>query len=223
MAATLITGSNRGIGLELARQLVDRGDKVVAVCRKSSAALEKLPLRIESGIDLTNPGNLADLKQRLSGVKLGVLVNNAGVLSRQNLGEIDDSALEAMRLQYMTNSLAPLLVTQALLDNLDYGSKVAIVTSRMGSLADNTSGGSYGYRMSKAAVNMVGVTLAQDLKERGIAVVLLHPGWVRTEMTGGTGMVDANEAARSLIERIDALTLENTGAFWHANGEALPW
>lgn len=223
MTATLITGSNRGIGFELARQLADRGNDVIAVCRHSSEAIENLPVRLESGIDLTNPANLADLRQRLSGVKLDVLINNAGVLLRQNLGEIDERGLEQMRLQYVTNSLAPLLVTQALLDNLGHGSKIAIVTSRMGSLADNTSGGSYGYRMSKAAVNMAGVSLAQDLKDRGIAVVLLHPGWVRTEMTGGTGLVDADEAARGLIERIDALTLETSGTFWHANGERLPW
>ncbi len=223
MTATLITGSNRGIGFELARQLADRGSDVIAVCRHSSEAIENLPVRLESGIDLTNPANLADLRQRLSGVKLDVLINNAGVLLHQNLGEIDERGLEQMRLQYVTNSLAPLLVTQALLDNLGHGSKIAIVTSRMGSLADNTSGGSYGYRMSKAAVNMAGVSLAQDLKDRGIAVVLLHPGWVRTEMTGGTGLVDADEAARGLIERIDALTLETSGTFWHANGERLPW
>jgi len=114
-------------------------------------------------------------------------------------------------------------VTKALLPRLSAGAKVAIVSSRVGSLADNESGGNYGYRISKTAVNMVGVNLAHDLKPLGIAVVLLHPGYVRTGMTGGSGHVDAAEAARGLIARIDASSLETTGTFWHAEGYELPW
>jgi NAD(P)-dependent dehydrogenase (short-subunit alcohol dehydrogenase family) len=116
-----------------------------------------------------------------------------------------------------------LLITQALLGNLDEGSKVGIITSRMGSIADNDSGGSYGYRMSKAAVNAAGKSLAIDLKPRGIAVGILHPGWVRTDMTGRNGLIDANESAKGLLARMDELNLDNTGTFWHANGELLPW
>jgi len=106
---------------------------------------------------------------------------------------------------------------------LGSGSKIAIITSRMGSVADNTSGSMYGYRMSKAAVNMAGVSLARDLKGRGIAVALLHPGYVRTDMTGGNGFIDAPEAASGLIARIDELSLETSGGFWHSNGDPLPW
>ncbi len=223
MATTLVTGSNRGIGLALCRQLLARGDKVIAVCRKASPDLNHLQARVETGVDVTHPEDISDLARRLKGLKLDVLINNAGILSRQLLGEIDEAAIFAIKDQYVVNSLAPLLMTQALLGNLGEGSKVAIVTSRMGSITDNTSGGSYGYRMSKAAVNMAGMSLAHDLKDRGIAVALLHPGWIRTEMTGGTGNADAPEAAAGLIARIDALTLETTGGFWHANGERLPW
>jgi NAD(P)-dependent dehydrogenase (short-subunit alcohol dehydrogenase family) len=114
-------------------------------------------------------------------------------------------------------------VTQALLGNLQPGAKIGIVTSRMGSVGDNTSGSYYGYRMSKAAVNAAGKSLAMDLKERGIAVALLHPGYVRTEMVGGGGDVEPEQAAAGLIARLDELTLDTTGGFWHANGEALPW
>ena len=114
-------------------------------------------------------------------------------------------------------------MTAALLGNLARGSKIAIVTSRMGSIGDNTSGGYYGYRMSKSAVNMAGASLARDLKPRGIAVALLHPGFVRTEMTGRQGNVDAKDAVRDLLARIDALTLDTSGTFWNAGGERLPW
>jgi NAD(P)-dependent dehydrogenase (short-subunit alcohol dehydrogenase family) len=111
----------------------------------------------------------------------------------------------------------------ALRSHLASPSKLALITSRMGSIGDNTSGGSYGYRMSKAALNAAGRSLAHDLRGQGVAVVLLHPGYVRTDMTGGSGQVGPSEAARMLIERIDHLTIDQTGSFWHANGEVLPW
>ena len=124
--------------------------------------------------------------------------------------------------QFRVNSLGPLRVTHALLGNLRPGAKVAIITSRMGSIADNGSGRSYGYRMSKAAVNMAGMTLSRDLQDTGIAVVILHPGMVATQMTGGRGIQPA-DSARGLLERIDELTMDATGTFWHAEGYPLPW
>jgi NAD(P)-dependent dehydrogenase (short-subunit alcohol dehydrogenase family) len=135
---------------------------------------------------------------------------------------LDALDVEGMREQFEVNALGPLRVTAALLGSLGEGSKVAIITSRMGSVADNTSGKMYGYRMSKAAVNMAGVSLARDLAPRGIAVALLHPGMVATEMTGGRG-ISAEESVRGLLARVDGLTMETTGTFWHMNGEVLPW
>jgi len=222
MSNIVITGANRGIGLALTRKYRDRGDSVVAICRQSSSELDALGVRVESGIEVTDGESLADLADRLSEVEIGVLINNAGVMRRTDFNEIEDQ-LDAFRLQFEVNSLAPLRVTRALLDRLGRGSKVAIVTSRMGSIADNDSGGHYGYRMSKAAVNMGGVSMAHELAERGIAVGLLHPGYVRTDMTGNTGHVDTDESAAGLIRRIDELSLETTGSFHHANGEDLPW
>ena len=121
------------------------------------------------------------------------------------------------------NALGPLRCVTAFRNRLEKGAKVGLITSRMGSIADNTSGGMYGYRMSKAALNMAGVSLAHDLKPRGIAVALLHPGHVQTDMVGHTGNVTPDEAAKGLIGRMDALTLSNSGTFWHQNGERLPW
>ena len=220
MATVLITGANRGIGLELARQFAARGDRVTAAVRQSSPALANLGVRVEAGIDVASADGPRQLAERLSGATVDILINNAGVLSNESLEDLD---LDRIRAQFEINALGPLRVTQALLPLLTAGSKVAIVTSRMGSIADNTSGGMYGYRMSKAAVNMAGVSLAKDLAARNVAVVILHPGFVRTEMTGGAGHVEPAEAAAGLVARIDALDLAGSGRFFHANGERLDW
>ncbi len=216
----LITGANRGIGLELCRQLSARGDEVIAACRSVSNDLTALNVRVEEGVDVSSEDSVAHLVRRLSGLSLDWLINNAGVLSAESLSNMDFGAI---RWQFEVNAVGPLRLTHALLPQLGPGSRVGIVTSRMGSLEDNTSGSRYGYRMSKAAANMAGVSLARDLSERGVAVALLHPGYVKTDMTGGRGLVDAEEAAAGLIRRMDGLSMDNTGTFWHGNGERLPW
>jgi NAD(P)-dependent dehydrogenase (short-subunit alcohol dehydrogenase family) len=215
----VITGCNRGIGLELARQLVERGDHVIAVCRKASADLEALGVKIVNNIDVGDAGGVERLRAELAGQPIDVLINNAGVLLGDSFGDLD---YDAMLHQFKINTLGPLRVTEALSENLTEGAKVAIVTSRVGTIQDNSSGGYWGYRTSKTAVNMVGTNLMHELRPRGIAVALLHPGLVATEMTGHQG-VPPNEAARGLIERIDELTLANSGRFWHAEGYELPW
>jgi NAD(P)-dependent dehydrogenase (short-subunit alcohol dehydrogenase family) len=219
MQTCLVTGAARGIGLELCRQLQQRGEKVVAVCRRASAELRALDCRVVEGVEVTDEAAIAGLAAQLAGERIDVLVNNAGILSRDSLNDLD---FDGMRRQFEVNALGPLRVTRALLPNLDAGSKVAIITSRMGSIADNGSGGYYGYRMSKAAVNMAGVSLARDLRGRGIAVLLLHPGMVATEMTGGNG-IPVQQSAATLIARIDSLGLEQSGSFHHADGQPLPW
>jgi NAD(P)-dependent dehydrogenase (short-subunit alcohol dehydrogenase family) len=223
MAHCLVTGANRGIGLALCTLLAGRGEQVIAACRDSSKALDALGVRVETGVEVGDPDSVQRLAEALAGQPLDWLINNAGVLRRDTLGGLHDEALDDLYLQFRVNSVGPLLVTQALLGNLQPGAKIGIVTSRMGSVGDNTSGSYYGYRMSKAAVNAAGKSLAMDLKERGIAVALLHPGYVRTEMVGGGGDVEPEQAAAGLIARLDELTLDTTGGFWHANGEALPW
>jgi NAD(P)-dependent dehydrogenase (short-subunit alcohol dehydrogenase family) len=223
MTTTLITGANRGIGLALARACAARGDDVVAVCRAASPELAALGARIVEGIDVTRRDDLARLAEALADVRLDRVFVNAGVLAQDQLGGIDADAEAAIRQQFEVNALAPVLTVQALLDRLADGARIGIVTSRMGSIADNGSGGYYGYRMSKAAVNAAGRSLAIDLKPRGIAVALLHPGFVRTRMTGDRGDLTTDQAAAGLIARLDDLSLATTGGFWHSSGEALPW
>jgi NAD(P)-dependent dehydrogenase (short-subunit alcohol dehydrogenase family) len=204
----------------MATQLKARGDTVVAAVRKSSAALEQLGVRIETDCDVTDSKALRQLSERLSDVKLDWLLCNAGVLTSESLDRLDEAAI--LR-QFQVNALGPLLCVAALKGQLRDGGKIGLITSRMGSIADNTSGGMYGYRMSKVALNMAGVSLARDLAPRRIAVALLHPGFVKTEMTGGNGNCTPEEAARGLIARMDELSLADSGSFWHQSGERLPW
>lgn len=221
MSSVLVTGANRGIGLEYCRQLQARGDAVIAICRTPSADLEALGVRVEAGIDLTAEAAVIDLQQRLKGVPLDLLILNAGILETNSLEQLDP---ESLRRQFELNALAPLRLIRALLDQLPRGAKIALMTSRMGSIDDNSSGGSYGYRMSKVALNMAGRSLAIDLQPRGIAVAILHPGLVRTRMINFNPQgVSPEQAVHGLLERIDALTLASSGTFWHANGEVLPW
>ena len=220
MSRIVVTGANRGIGLELTRQLAARGNGVVAACRQASPALKELGVSICENLDVADAGSVATFAEGLGSAPIDTLINNAGMFTRETLEDLD---WDRIRRQFEVNTLGPLRVTKALLPRLKAGSKVAIVSSRVGSIADNTSGGNYGYRISKTAVNAAGMNLAHDLKPLGIAVILLHPGYVRTKMTGGKGQVEAAEAAAGLIARIDALTLAETGSFRHASGEALPW
>lgn len=219
-STVLITGANRGIGLALAGHYKKAGWRVYGVCRSTSAELDEVADQVIEGIDVTHAEDVARLAEALAGQRLDLLINNAGLLRDESLGSLD---FDTIREQMEVNAYAPLRVTEALLDNLGAGSKVANVTSRMGSIADNDSGGRYGYRASKAALNAFGKSLAMDLKPRGIAVAQLHPGYVQTRMVNFGGLIPPAEAAAGIAARIEALTLENSGGFWHSNGETLPW
>ena len=219
MTTVLITGANRGIGLELSRQLIERGDSVIALCRKASHELEALGAQVFEGVDITDRAALEAVSRDLGGIQADVLINNAGIFENETFDNLD---FDQIRRQFEVNALGPLLVTSVLQNHLRKGSKIIILTSRMGSIDDNGSGNYYGYRMSKAALNMAGVNLAHDFRSKGIAVAILHPGMVATEMTGHNGIPVA-ESAQGLIARIDELQLKDSGGFWHANGERLPW
>lgn len=220
MKHIVITGANCGIGLELARHYQAAGWKVTGVCRNSSPELESVAEKIIEGIDVTSKECVERLATTLQGQSIDLLVNNAGVLVEDTLEELD---FDALRLQMEVNAFAPLRVSEALLPNLQAGSKIANISSRMGSIADNSSGANYGYRASKAALNALGRTLAMDLKKHGIAVAQLHPGFVKTRMVNFNGFISPEEAAVGLAERIENLNLKNSGTFWHSNGEELPW
>ena len=217
---TLVIGANRGIGFEIAKQLSDRGDDVVATYRATPGELPSLGVDTIEGVDIAT--DVATLVDALEGKKLDAVYVVAGALKSTSLDDLD---LDLVRELFEINAVGPLHVTAALnaAGNFNQGAKVGLLTSRMGSIADNTSGGQYAYRMSKAALNMAGKSLSKDLSSAGVLVTVLHPGFVRTEMTGGNGMIDADESARGLIDRVDQLTPELTGTFWHQNGEELPW
>jgi NAD(P)-dependent dehydrogenase (short-subunit alcohol dehydrogenase family) len=216
----VITGANRGIGLELARQFAHRGSSIIGVCRQSSEELDAVADTVIEDIDVTNDDNVHSLASQLKETTIDLLINNAGLLQDEKLGSID---FDSIRTQMEINAYAPLRVAEALAPLIREGGKIANITSRMGSIADNDSGGRYGYRASKAALNAFGKSLAMDLKPRGIAVAQLHPGYVQTRMVNFGGLISPEESAKGLAERIDGLNLENTGSFWHSNGEELPW
>jgi len=216
----LIVGGNRGIGRALVQGYLNRGDSVYATCRTTHGDLATSDATVISGIDVRRDEDAALLSQQLDGLKLDLVIINAGVLKRDTL---EDLSFDDIRLQIEVNALGPLRIARALLPHLKAGSKLGIITSRMGSITDNTSGNYYGYRMSKAAVNCAGASLAADLEPSGVAIALLHPGYVKTDMTGGNGDVLPDFSARGLMARMEALSMESTGGFWHAQGEPLPW
>ncbi len=216
----VITGANRGIGLAFCKRYLELGYNVYAVCRQPGAELPKLDVTVIDGVDVSLPEGVEKLKAAMHEIPIDLLINNAGIWGKEMFGSIDYDIMEKV---ISVNALAPLRVTEALLDNMGTGSKIALITSRMGSIEDNTSGNGYDYRMSKAALNMAGKTLAVDLGEQGIPVGIYHPGFVQTDMVGGRGDIPPETAAERISERIKELNLNNSGSFWHSNGSQLPW
>lgn len=229
MPTVVITGCNRGIGLEFARQYAQGGWRVIAAVRdaaRAPQALTGLPGITVESLDVSDPAAIRAFGQRLAGQPVDLLIHNAGTYggdrTAQEFGSVDAAAwLDTFRI----NTIAPLLLTEALAPCLDAApaAKVAILTSQMGSVADNTSGGAVIYRSSKAAVNMVGKTLGLDLVARGISVVLLHPGWVKTDMGGPNALITTEESVTGLRQVIDGLSIETTGRFFDYSGKEIPW
>ncbi len=224
MSNVVITGANRGIGLALVKEYSSRGASVWALCRRASDELRNLGVHVIEDVDVTDEKSINNLVSKLNSLlveeKIDLLINNAGILNSESLGQIDFNAILD---QFTVNAIGPVRVTEALMPLMATSSKVALITSRMGSISDNSSGGYYGYRMSKAALNAAGMSLAKDLSRIGIAVAILHPGFVQTDMVGHAGDISAETSASRLALRIDGLNLENSGSFWHSNGEILDW
>jgi NAD(P)-dependent dehydrogenase (short-subunit alcohol dehydrogenase family) len=221
----IITGANRGIGLAMAEICQQRGDTVYALCRQSSPQLNALGVNIIEGIDIATDAGIAHAQSALSDVSIDLLINNAGILRDESLSDFNKNTIME---QFNVNALAPIALTQALLSNLSKNSKVALITSRMGSITDNDSGGRYGYRMSKAALNIAGVSLAKDLSANDIAVGIYHPGYVQTDMVNiarqtNNGDISSQVAAKRLLTLMTELTMAESGVFKHSNGEILPW
>lgn len=226
MATFLIIGADRGIGLAICRQLAARGETVVAACLGRGEACDGPGIEVIPEIDVTSGAAVARMAGALAARdgRIDRLVHVAGVLGLDALGSLD---FDDVRRQIEINAIGPLRAVEAALPHLAADARVGIVTSRVGSLADNGTGQMYAYRVSKAGANMVALNLHHDLSKRGIAVAALHPGMVATDLTkdipGDFDYIAPEEAAEGLIRRMDALTLETSGRFWHANGEELPW
>ncbi|MCB0413050.1 MAG: SDR family oxidoreductase [Bdellovibrionales bacterium] len=216
----LIIGANRGIGLEFVKQLKEQGHSIIATCRKVSSQLENLNVDIVPEIDVSLEAGRIALKKKLHNKKFDMVIHNAGILRNESL---DHFNTETIMEQLNTNSVAPLATLVLLIDHLKPGAKIGVLSSRMGSISDNTSGGTYGYRMSKAALNAGMKSLSVDLKNKHIYVAILHPGWVKTDMTQHNGMIDTNESVHGLIKIMENLNESNSGKFWHTNGEELNW
>jgi len=221
MKTILITGANRGIGLEMVRLHTERGDHVIAICRTASDALRKTSAEIIENIDMTDGDAIDNLKTLIKKNSIDRLIANAGL---RGLEGYDDLDFDSIRYQYEVNTIGPLRLVRALNDSLVDGAKVILISTLVASLDDNGSGGEFGYRMSKVALNMAGINLAHALKARDITVLLLHPGWVQTELGGEGALVKAGESAKKLIDTADRLGLEHTGTFWDViEGNPIPW
>jgi len=228
MPTALVTGANRGLGLEFTRQYLADGWKVIACCRNPDQAGELRAL--DNGLltvlalDVARSDQIAGLAQNLDGRPIDVLINNAGVsgprMSEEGYGE-PEPWLDVMRV----NVIAPFELTQALLDNLRAGDqkKIATITSKMGSMADNTGGGSVVYRSSKAGLNAVLKSLSIDLAEEGMVVLILHPGWVLTDMGGPDAWIDAEKSISGMRAIIEHATPEHAGRFLAYDGAEIPW
>ncbi|HMU37936.1 MAG TPA: SDR family oxidoreductase [Pseudomonadota bacterium] len=226
-ATVLVTGASRGIGLEFVRAFLERGARVIAGARNPTTAsalstlLEQHSEQLQVvQLDVADERSVSDMADTVGSLPINLLLNNAGILHVETLENMD---VQNVLRQFQVNALGALMVTHALLPNLKEGSKVVNLTSRMGSLEDNNSGGYYGYRMSKAAMNMVTRSLAVDLKKRGITVVAMHPGMVQTDLTRGYGMMTAAESVAAMNQVIDQLSLEQTGQFLQYQGTSVPW
>ncbi len=226
MPSVLVTGSNRGIGLEFVRQYAADGWRVFAACRTPNDAKALKAIRGDVRVhplDVTDDGQIAALAHALKGEPLDILINNAGVIGPDDSFGHTDPAGWADTLR--VNAIAPLRVLERLLPNLERGQqkKAMSVTSGMGSIADNTGGGSYAYRTSKAALNQAMRTAAVDLKNRGIIVIVMNPGWVKTDMGGHNAPLPVEQSVSNMRRKLASLTPEDSGKFFNHTGETYPW
>lgn len=222
MPTILITGANRGLGLEFARQYAAAGWRVLATVRDPLSGKAASDAGAEVYVaDVSDPASVQRLKGALAGVELDVLLNNAGIYGEnQSFGAVDpDGFMKVMR----TNALAPLKMAEAFADQLTGRKIIATVSSLMGSIAENTSGNFYAYRASKAAVNMIMKTLALDLAARGVTAIALSPGWVQTDMGGPSAPLTPPEAIAGMRAVLDKVSLNDSGKFFHFDGRELPW
>tara|TARA_B100001013_G_scaffold88017_1_gene48694 strand:+ start:145 stop:837 length:693 start_codon:yes stop_codon:yes gene_type:complete len=230
MATVLITGTNRGIGLEFVKQFLAREDTVLATCRDMGSATELRQLKNDTRklhifeLDVSSQKSMEDLTLQLAGHAIDIFINNAGVYGPRDSTFGKVSANEWAKV-LQVNAKAPMILTQLLIDNLRDGSdkKLLYITSKMGSIDDNKGGGSYVYRSSKAALNAVVKSISVDLRDSGFSVAVLHPGWVQTDMGGLNALIDVTTSVSKMIDVIDNLNFHNSGSFFNYDGGIIPW
>ena len=231
MLTLLITGANRGLGLEFARQYAAAGWRVLACCRTPENA-DKLQALADAtqgrvtlhALDVADLSAIDDLAQQLRGTPIDLIINNAGIYPDRNsgFGNID---YDAWMMALLVNTMAPMKIIEAFIPNLEagQGKTVATVSSKMGSLDDNTSGGCYLYRSSKAAANMVMKSLSLDLAPKGIRAVILHPGWVQTDMGGPNALISAEQSVSGMRQVLERVTGSDSGRFISYDGREIAW
>jgi len=215
----VITGSNRGIGLEFCKQLKERGYEVIALCRSTSQELKKLNIQVIDNTDIRNVDDLNIVKKKID-APIDLLINNAGIFIQDDLKSLNFKTLQE---QIEVNSLGPLKVTLALLSLMQENTKVVMITSRLGSIASTSESTYCGYRASKAALNMISKTLSIELKPKGISVGIFHPGYVSTDMTDHKGDLKPKTSVGNILKLLEKLNIENSGTFWHEDGSIIPW
>lgn len=232
MPTILITGANRGLGLEFTRQYAQAGWQIFACCREPEEAHDLIELSTQDTpgsieilpLDVTQSSQIDTLAEQLADQPLDILLNNAGVIGSESkrLGELK----QQLWLDVFTiNTIAPVLLAQALVTQLKQGmhKKIVNISTRMGSIADNDSGGYYSYRSSKAALNAAMKSLSIDLHAEGISVLLLHPGWVKTRMGGENALVTPEQSVSGMRHIIETTTLKDSGRFLAFDGRELSW
>ncbi len=221
MAVVVITGANRGVGLGLTKTYSARGDHVIACVRQTSKELEATGAEVHTGVDLRDRAAIIDFSSSIPADTIDLIVNNAAIFVDR--GPVEDTDIEVIEEELRVNVLGPLLLTRDLLNALRDGGKIAFVSSAIGSIEENELGLYYGYRMSKASINMIVKNLSNDLWSRKISTIAIHPGFVRTRLTDFAGEWSIEEAAEGMVKQIDRLTLDTSGTFWHQNGRQIAW
>lgn len=229
MTTTLITGANRGIGLEFCKQYLHEGHQVIACCREPEQADELQALAQDHidqlelvALDITDDSQLSGLQDYLTGRQIDLLISNAGAYGPKGLplGEYQAEHFEQVM---AVNVTAPLMLVQSLMPHLAQGAKIALLSSKMGSITDNGSGGSYVYRASKSAINAIGKSLAIDLSPLGTCVTIFHPGWVQTDMGGPNALITTEVSVRGMRHVLEQSSLADSGKFLNYDGTELPW
>ena len=226
----LITGTNRGIGLEFVKHYLKNNEKVIATCRNRNSAKDLLELENTTNnlslleLDVSKPNSIDEFTSKIANQPIDTFINNAGVFGPRNIEFGNFNAKEWLDV-FNINTIATLLITQKILKNLRLGKnkKLAFISSKVGSIEDNTGGGMYIYRTSKTALNQVIKSLSIDLKEENFIAVALHPGWVQTDMGGPNALIDTKTSVKGLIEVIDNLAPKNSGRFYNYDGSPIPW